>query len=133
MKKLLVKNSLIACLFTLPLLADAITLQSNVASNTFKFIGQNTVNANVATVLVGRKNLGQFGSFSIISDNGDLLSIAYLADESTDNNKFKSDAKQTDSAAEIKHNSDVVSVPSALPLLAVAIGIFCFGANRRRV
>ena len=133
MKKLLVKNLFIACLFTLPLLADAKTLQFDAASNTFKFNTYNALNINVPTAQTGYKNLGQFGSFSIVGDGASLLSVAYLADESSDNNKSKRNVNQNNSMTEIKHSTDVVSVPSALPLLATAIGLFCFGANRRRV
>ena len=133
MKKLLVKNLFIACLFTLPLLANAKTLQFDATSNTFKFNAYNVANINVATAQAGYKNLAQLGSFSIVDDGANLLSVAYLADENSDNNKFKSDANQNHSMTEIMHSTDVVSVPSALPLLATAIGLFCFGANRRRV
>ena len=128
------KKVLIACLVILPLVANAKTLQfNNAANNDFKFNGYNAVNVNVPTAQTGYRNLGQFGSFSIIGDRAGLFSIAYLADESNDNNKFKNDANQNNSVTETKHTTSVVSVPSALPLLATAIGLFCFGANRRRV
>lgn len=133
------KKVLIACLFILPLVANAYTLQfNNAVSHNFKSNGYSAINASVATAQVGYRNLGQFGSFSIVGDSGGLFSVAYLADESSGNNKytsseFKSDANQGNHETEIKYTKNVVSVPSALPLLATAIGLFCFGANRRRV
>ena len=131
------KKVLITCLFILPLVANANTLQFNNAVS-HKFNGYNAINANVPTAQAGHRNLGQFGSFSIVGDSGGLFSVAYLANESSDNSKytsseFKSDANQDNHVAGVKHTKNVVSVPSALPLLATAVGLFCFGANRRRV
>lgn len=49
------------------------------------------------------------------------------------NDKFKSDADYDDYVIGIKYTPNAVPVPAALPLMATAIGLFGFAANRRRV
>ena len=129
----MVKNLLTACLFTLPLLASANTLQLTVPSNSLKLSNHNAVYANNLLVHTGYKNSGRYDSSLINDDKASLVSVAYLAEESSANNKPKTEVNQNNSVAELKHTTHAVSVPSALPLLATAVGLFCFGANRRRV
>ena len=124
------KKVLIACLLILPLVANANTLQVNAASNKLNVYNSAKLDGTIAQV--DYKNLGRLGSFSIINKDG-VFSVAYLAEETSNSNKYKSDGNQDGRVTEIKHTTNAVSMPAALPLLATAIGLFCFGANRRRV
>ena len=49
------------------------------------------------------------------------------------NDKAKVDADYDDAVIGIKFTPNAVPLPAALPLMATAIGLFGFGANRRRV
>ena len=124
------KKVLIACLLILPLVANANTLQVNAASNKLNVYNSAKLDGTIAQI--DYKNLGRFGSFSIINNDG-VFSVAYLAEETSNSNKYKSDGNQDGRITEIKHTTNAVSMPAALPLLATSIGLFCFGANRRRV
>jgi hypothetical protein len=221
-----VKKLFAACLFALPILAYSNTLQFNATGDNFKFSGYNSTDANGPVAQTGYRNVGQFGSFSIVGNGGGLFSATYLGDESGYNNKyfqnlslgnqvmgenvlgstisaniagpglidfgfytdglwnstFKNgdvsngvlgfavlkefvnnyqsvssagynnttslgtfdfilgfndkyigDADYDDYQVGIKYTPNAVPLPSALPLLATAIGLFGFGANRRRV
>lgn len=220
------KKLLLTYLFTLPLLANANILQFNAVSNNFIFGGYNSTDSNGPVAQTGNRNVGQFGSFSILGNGGGIFSATYLGNESGYNNKyfqnlnlgnqvmgedslgstisanitgpglidfgfyssgisnstfkngdlasgvlgfavlkefvnnqqlvanagynnittlgtfdfllgfndkFNGDADYDDYAVGIKYTPNAVPVPSALPLLATAICLFGFGANRRRV
>ena len=223
------KKLLLACLIAIPLSATANTLQFDAVGYNFKINGYNSGDAYGPVAQTGFRNVGQFGSFSIVGEGGGVFSATYLGDESGFNNNysqslslgnqvlgensigstvsayisgpglidfgfystnstapgisefrngqaagsilgfavlkerlispnplltagynnsttlgmfdfligfndnFSGDADYDDYVVGIKYTPNAVPVPAALPLLATAIGLFGFAANRRRV
>jgi hypothetical protein len=76
------------------------------------------VNSSTSAASAGYNNLTSLGMFDFL--------IGF-------NDKYTGDADYDDYVVGIKYTPNAVPVPAALPLLATAIGLFGFGANRRRV
>ena len=82
------KKTILAYLLVMPLSASANTLQFNAVGNNFKFNGYNSGDIYGPVAQTGVRNVGQFGSFSILGDGGGIFSATYLGDESGFNNNF---------------------------------------------
>lgn len=77
------KKLLLTCLLIAPLFANANTLQFNALGDSFKF-----KNYNLSPNTTGDRNVGQFGSFSIVGEGGGTFSATYLGSESGYDNRY---------------------------------------------
>lgn len=103
------KKILLSLLFAIPLLAYGYTPSSNLSNNAPSDI---TMKSSTTASEANR------------IENDDAITLNYSLNDTVNT---------TANTREIKAESNTVPVPVALPLLAVAIGLFGFGANRRRV
>lgn len=74
---------LLAVLLIAPLFASSNTLQFNAQGDNFKFN-----NYNLSPNTTGDRNVGQFGSFSIVGNGGGTFSATYLGSESGYDNRY---------------------------------------------
>jgi hypothetical protein len=79
----MMKKLMLIFLLSAPLLVSANTLQFNAISDNFKF-----KNYNLSPNTTGNRNVGQFGSFSIVGNGGGTFSATYLGDESGYDNRY---------------------------------------------
>lgn len=78
------KKVLLSLLLVLPVMANASSLEFNAIGNNFKF---NNYGINPNTT--GARDIGQFGSFSIVGNRGGTFSATYLGQESGYANNYK--------------------------------------------
>ncbi len=134
-----------ACLIAVPALAHATPLQFGATGNSYKLSYVDSAYAGSTIIYSDYKNLARFNTDLVSKSN--FMSVNNLPNENKFGNKFTQNqfTQNPDAARQpsgkagstivtaIIHSSNLVETPSAIPLLATAIGLFGFAANRRRV